>query len=185
MPSTTDTTTASPSGFFGLSAFGAVTLVKKSAITIPDDVRAALAEVPGILATLPNTQKIHLDLRARNANATEQDAEDFRNYIRAYAEERGDLNAYLPVFVDGHWSRKDADAVTGIYGPADAPEQAKWVKANGVDPTWNTGHDITFRLTVKKSGDDDESGNGEVSVTAGAPRTGRRASRGQQILNSK
>jgi hypothetical protein len=181
---TTDPTPApaSPSGFFLLSAFGAVTLVKKSAITIPDDVRAALAEVPGMLATMANTFKIHLDLRAGNPGATEADAERFRQYIKAYADEM-DLNPYVPVFVAGHWSRKDADPVTGQYKDGDTMAQAKWVEANGVDPTWNVGHSIVFRLTVKKSTDDSAPASGPVTVTQGTPRAARTRSRGNTIIN--
>jgi hypothetical protein len=199
MPGTTDTTAnPSPSGFFALSAFGAVTLVKKTTVTIPPDVAAALAEVPGILATMESTYKIHLDLRARKADATEQDAEDFRNYIRAYAELHN-LNPYLPKHAPAHWTRKDADKdasfrVTETDPETNAPVAGtitekngtvvpvKWIPDNKVDPTWNVGHDIHFRLTVKKPAA--ENANGEVTVTQGTPQPARRrTSRGQQILN--
>lgn len=199
------TTNPSPSNTFALSAFGAVSFVKKSTVHIPDDIRAALAEVPAMLATMPNTLKIHLDLRAKNPNATEEDAATFRAQIKAYAEEHGDLNAYLPVFVDGHWSRKDADKdpswmvtetdpetgkpIAGTIAGSDGKAiPVKWIAPNGVDPTWNTGHDITFRLTYKKSDDDTSdagasaSRNGAVTVTQGTPRPVRPKSRGAQIL---
>lgn len=155
-------------------------LVKKASVQIPANVREALASVPATLATMENTFKINLTI----PRTDDMNADLMRTWIKAYADEMN-LNAYVPVFVAGHWSRKDADA-NGNYTDNGVVKSAKWIEPNGVDPTWNTpGSDtVIFRLTNKKpAGDASDVDTTTVTVTQGTPRGARARSRGQQIIN--
>lgn len=167
-------------GSFLLSQFGSVQLIKNTAVTVPQNVQDALAEVPGMLATMENTYKLSMEF------PTIAEADTFRAQIKAYADMRGDLNAYIPTHSPAHWSRKDADQTTGQYTDKSTGrvETAKWIEDNKVDPSWNTGTNVTFRLTVKKPTEDKPATDTTtVTTTQGTPRAGRRASRGHQIIN--
>lgn len=167
-------------GSFLLSQFGSVQLIKNTAVDVPQNVRDALAEVPAMLATMENTYKLSMEF------PTVAEADTFRAQIKAYADMRGDLNAYIPTHSPAHWSRKDADQTTGQYTDKSTGrvETAKWIDDNGVDPTWNTGTNVTFRLTTKKVKEDTPAvDTSTVTTTQGTPRAGARATRGQQIIN--
>lgn len=167
---------------FTFTTFNAVA-VKKVLVPVPADRAADFANIPPYLASdgVPNTFKFSVEF------PTAAEAELFRDQLRSYAEQN-DLNAYLPVFVPGHWSRKDADPETGVYTINKATGemgQAKWIEPSKVDPTWNVGTNVTFRLTFKKQDDNETPAvdTATVTTTQGTPRAPRARSRGQQIIN--
>lgn len=208
-----ETTVASPSGFFTTSLFKSVQITKaaKPRVVIPDDLAADLANVPAMLATMPNTQRLNFD--SPEIPSVEA-ATLLRAQLTQFAEDNG-LTLNMPTHKPAHWSRQDADPSTAFEEPdvteagepvldSDGnpvisryayvtkngapvndkdgkPITARWIKDNGVNPAWNVGMNVNFRMTKPKV--KESSKNGEVTVTQGTPRGARARSRGNQIIN--
>jgi hypothetical protein len=176
------------------SVFGAVkgivTKSDKPRVEIPETLAKGFADIVSYLATpgVENTNKISMEM------PTEAEADTLRAQVQQYADDNG-LSAYIPKWADAHWSRKDADQETGIYGTD--PETgkaltAKWIPANGafvggkwkgVSKSWNVDTNVTFRITHPKPKDDSPTvDTTTVTTTQSEAKPATPASRGRQIL---
>ena len=179
----------SPDSGFQFTTFGAVAqlgellgatdarVITPKTVDIPPAVRKALSELRLWFQSQPNNRKWGANL------PTEADAAKLRAQVAAFAEEEG-LNVQFPKFRPAHWSRRDADPITGEYTVNGETKTAKWIDDSGPeDRTLNVGRQVTFRFSEPGSDDDEPTvDTTTVTVTQGAPRAPRQRSRGQQIL---